>query len=106
MSSQDFKGMGDFYPYYLGEHHRPITRVFHVVGTLGFLALVVQAIVTGTWWLTLMGIVVAYGFAWFSHFIFEKNRPATFKHPFFSLVSDFRLTFEVLTGRQKIRSDE
>lgn len=106
MSDREFKGMGDFYPYYLSEHGRPITKLFHVIGTLGFVAFLVFALVQRAWWLAAAGVVVAYGFAWFSHFVFERNRPATFRYPLLSLLSDFRMAGEILTGRRKLRSDD
>jgi hypothetical protein len=106
MTDSEYKGMKEFYPYYLGEHDRPITKVFHVIGTIGFVALVVLAVVLRVWWLALVGVVAAYAFAWFSHFVFEKNRPATFRYPFLSLFSDFRMAGEILAGRRKLGSDD
>jgi hypothetical protein len=50
--------------------------------------------------LVLAGIpIVGYGFAWFGHILYEKNTPATFKHPFYSLLGDFRMFWDILTGR-------
>lgn len=89
----------EFFPYYLQEHAKPATRAFHYVGTgltFGFLA---GAIATGNaWWL--LGMPLAgYFFAWLSHFGIEKNRPATFTYPLWSLVSDYRMFFLWLSGR-------
>ncbi|MGN8055357.1 Mpo1-like protein [Pedobacter sp. 22163] len=44
--------------------------------------------------------VLGYGFAWVGHFFFEKNKPATFQYPGYSLVSDFILFYDLLTGKQ------
>ena len=97
--------MSDFYPFYLGEHTNAWTKLFHVVGTLSFLGLTGLAFYWDRYSLILLGIVVAYGFAWFSHFAIEKNRPATFKNPFLSLRSDFKMTGEIVTGKRKLKDD-
>jgi hypothetical protein len=89
----------DFYPYYLSEHSNQTCRRLHFVGTL--LVLVVLALALGTrnpWWL-LAAPLAGYGFAWVGHFVFEKNRPATFRHPWYSLAGDFVLFRDMLTGR-------
>jgi hypothetical protein len=88
----------DFWPYYLQEHARAATRRLHYAGTaltFLFLALAIQS--GGWWWLALP--VAGYGFAWAAHFGVEKNRPATFTYPLWSLFSDYRMFFLWLTGR-------
>lgn len=101
----NFNGMKDFYPFYLGEHKNPWTKAWHIVGTLGFIASIVLAIVYWPkWWLIFPGIVFAYACAWLSHFLIEHNRPATFKNPLLSLASDFRMAMEVLTGKRGLGS--
>lgn len=94
-----FASFADFYPYYLSEHRNPVCRRLHFVGTGLVLVLIALAIATANpWWL--LGMPLAgYGFAWVGHFAFEKNRPATFTHPWYSLVGDFALFRDVLTGR-------
>ena len=96
-----FTSLKEFYPYYLTEHRKTSTRVLHFIGTTLILALIVLAIVTrNAWWL--VGIPLGgYGFAWVGHFFFEKNKPATFQYPGYSLASDFVLFWHLLTGRQK-----
>jgi hypothetical protein len=89
----------DFWPFYLGEHSRPATRAFHYVGTLGFMTIAAYALATVTWWALAAAGVTAYALAWFSHFVIERNRPATFAHPAWSLVSDFRMLGYAATGR-------
>ena len=91
----------DFWPFYLREHARPGTRWFHYAGTILSAGVLVWAIATLTWWGVLLYPVVGYGFAWVSHAFVERNKPATFTHPWWSLMSDYRMTFLALTGRLK-----
>jgi hypothetical protein len=100
--SERMKTLAEFYPYYLQEHRKGSTRLLHFIGTTGFLAAVIGAIFWGNGRILAGGIVCAYAFAWIGHFFFEKNRPATFKYPLLSLISDFKLYFEIWTGRQKL----
>ena len=88
-----------FYAYYLTQHANRTSRRLHVVGTACVIALVIVAILTlNPWWL-LLAPVVGYGFAWTGHYGFEKNKPATFGHPLWSLRSDFVMFWQVVTGR-------
>jgi hypothetical protein len=89
----------DFYPYYLSEHGNRTCRRLHFVGTCLVLATVITALVTRnpTW--LLAAPVAGYGFAWVGHFGFEKNRPATFSHPWYSLAGDFVLFRDILIKR-------
>jgi len=96
----------EFYPYYLTEHARPLNRALHFVGTFFVIALVVAAVVLGKGWLVALTPVCGYGFAWFGHFILEKNRPATFKYPLYSLGSDFVMFWHILTGQINQRVDD
>lgn len=88
-----------FWPYYLQEHRKDGTQTTHIVGTAIALSLLIAAIVTANWWLLLAAVFSGYFFAWVGHFFIEKNRPATFTYPFWSLISDFRLFFMFITGR-------
>lgn len=88
----------DFWPYYLREHAQSSTRMLHYVGTALVFAVMVAGLYVSPWWFVAMPFV-GYGFAWFSHFTTEKNKPATFTYPLWSLVSDFRMFFLALTGR-------
>jgi hypothetical protein len=95
----DFRDFDAFYAWYLTQHRNRTSRRLHVVGTGCVLALVATAVATlNPWWL-LLAPVVGYGFAWLGHYGFEKNRPATFGHPFWSLRSDFVMFWQVLSGR-------
>lgn len=88
----------EFWPYYLREHARPLTRGLHYAGTALTFVFVTLALVSDRWWW--LGVPLAgYGFAWFAHFMVERNRPATFRHPLWSLISDYRMFFLWLSGR-------
>jgi len=90
-----------FYPFYIHQHANRTCRRIHVVGTALVIAAFVAAVVTlNPWWLLAMPLV-GYGFAWVGHFFFEKNRPATFKYPLWSLRGDFQLFFETVSGKRK-----
>lgn len=98
--SQKFDSFQEFYPYYLAEHSNPQCRRLHFVGSalvLLVLLLVVTTVLT-PWWLLAIPLI-GYGFAWVGHFFFEHNRPATFKHPLYSLLGDWVMFRDMLTGR-------
>ena len=95
-----YSSLKEFYPFYLTEHSNATSRILHFTGTfLIFIVLIVCIILQKWWWLFLIP-VVGYGFAWVGHFFFEKNKPATFRYPFFSLASDFKLFFQLLIGKR------
>lgn len=94
-----FNSFQDFYPYYLAEHANRTSRRLHVIGTCGALSQLVLVIVLLEPVLALSAVLTGYGFAWVGHFIFEKNKPATFRYPLYSLRGDFTMAVEVLRGR-------
>ena len=96
-----YRTFREFYPFYLSEHVNPVSRRLHVVGTSLVLGSIIAGIATADWSWYVAAPVIGYGFAWVGHFFFEKNTPATFKYPAFSLMGDFRLWFEVVTLQRK-----
>ncbi len=103
MEQKRFTSLKEFYPFYLSEHQDTVSRVLHFIGT----ALVVLSLIAGVLfhdWRFLAAIpLLGYGFAWVGHFFFEKNKPATFQYPAYSLASDFMLFWDLLNGRQPFR---
>ncbi|APR81454.1 Hypothetical protein A7982_06803 [Minicystis rosea] len=93
-----FETFEDFWPFYVREHANPTNRKLHFVGTSLAMATVATALLTKRRALLLAAPVFGYGFAWVGHFLVEGNRPATFKHPLWSLRGDFRMWWKMATG--------
>ena len=89
----------DFWDFYVKEHSQPLTRILHFIGTSLGIVLLVWFILRGTWYYFLICFVCGYAFAWFAHFVVEKNRPATFQYPFWSFISDYKMMWYMATGR-------
>ena len=95
-----FESFWEFYPFYLGEHRNAACRRMHVIGSALVLVALAAAIVTRNPWLLLLMPVVGYGFAWVGHVAFEKNKPATFTYPLYSLMGDWVMFAEIVSGRR------
>ncbi len=89
----------EFWPVYLREHARPATRALHYLGTSLGLAFAAAALLSGRWMLLPLALLPGYAFAWLGHWRIERNRPATFGHPWWSFLSDFRMLWLWATGR-------
>ncbi|MDB5978894.1 MAG: hypothetical protein JWR07_5654 [Nevskia sp.] len=94
-----FSSFSQFYPFYLSEHADRTCRRLHFVGTSLVILVAVSAIASGRLGLLWLLPVLGYGFAWVGHFYFEKNRPATFKYPFYSFMGDFVMYKDIWTGK-------
>jgi hypothetical protein len=97
-----FASFRDFYPYYLGEHRDARCRRLHVIGsTLVLLAIVLALALRDLRWLWFAPLA-GYGCAWIGHYAYEKNRPATFRHPLYSLMGDWVMYWQVLRGKVRL----
>lgn len=94
-----FATYDEFWPHYLRAHANPLTRLVHVVGTVTAALIAVWALLFGDPAWLLLALAVGYGLAWASHWLVEGNRPATFGHPLWSLASDLRMAWLMMTGR-------
>lgn len=104
MSNREFQSLKEFYPFYLTEHSNSTSRVLHFIGTALVFFILFWVLITQTWRGLLLIPLVGYGFAWVSHFFFEKNKPATFQYPGYSLTSDFILFFDLIRGKESFKS--
>ncbi len=94
-----YKTFWNFYPFYLTEHKNTVSRSLHFIGTFLVIACLIAGIITGKWFLFVIIPLCGYGFAWVGHFFFEKNKPATFVYPLYSLGSDFVMFWQIITGQ-------
>lgn len=97
--SERYTSFREFYPFYLSEHANRTSRALHFIGSWGVLGLLAAAITTANAWWLLATPVCGYGCAWVGHFFFEKNRPATFQYPLWSLMGDWVMFKDILIGR-------
>jgi hypothetical protein len=96
---REHNSFSEFWPFYLSQHSRASTRNLHYVGsTLAIIALI-AVLATQTWWALILVPFSGYFFAWVSHFFIERNKPATFTYPLWSLIGDYRMYLYFLTGR-------
>ena len=94
----EFESLAEFWPFYLSEHTKPQNRMLHFVGTSGALLLIITAIFKRKPILLLPAIICGYGFSWIGHFFIEKNKPAAFKYPVKSFISDLKMFTHILRG--------
>jgi hypothetical protein len=97
--AEQFETFEQFWPHYLSLHMHPVNRMLHVVGTGAGVIVAGVGLATLNPFLLLAAPLCGYGPAWFGHFVIEKNQPATFSHPLWSLRGDFRMLALTITGR-------
>jgi len=98
---KEYSSFSKFYSFYLTEHSDRLNRRLHFTGTLLVILTFIYVLISQNWILLILLPVFGYGFAWVGHFKIEKNRPATFDYPFYSLASDFVMFKDILTGKIK-----
>lgn len=106
MADKEYTTFWSFYPYYLREHSDPTNRVLHFIGTGLVITSLIAGLITMKWYFFALIPVLGYGFAWVGHFFIEKNKPATFKYPLYSLGSDFVMFWHILTGQIQKKIDD
>jgi|APLak6261662433_1056034.scaffolds.fasta_scaffold114124_1 hypothetical protein len=95
-----------FYLYYLTQHQNKTCRTFHFVGTSLVFSTLISAIMYGRPEFLVLAPVFGYGLSWIGHFGFEKNKPAAFRYPIFSLFADFKMFGDILTGKINVKLEE
>ena len=100
--SRRFASFSEFYPYYLSEHANRVSRRLHFAGSCGVLVLTGVAIAKADARWLLAALASGYGCAWIGHFFFARNRPATFRHPLYSLAGDWVMFRDILLGRVEL----
>ena len=96
---REYTTFKSFYPFYLSQHANPVSRKLHYLGTALVIGLLVWVLASAQWHMLVLLPLLGYFFAWVGHFFFEKNRPATFTYPLYSLMGDFLMFFQALSGR-------
>jgi hypothetical protein len=94
-----YQSFAEFYPFYLSEHSDRRTRRIHFVGSVLALLCLLWALLSGEARWFLAALICGYGFAWGGHIFFERNRPATFRYPLYSLMGDWKMFWQILTGK-------
>jgi hypothetical protein len=106
LSPQRFQSFQTFWPFYLSEHRKAISRMLHYIGTVMSHALLLVLLIKQLWWYLPVVLLVGYGPAWLGHYLIEHNRPATFKYPFWSLLGDYKMLYLAITGRLKAEIEQ
>lgn len=105
MTDREIETFEQFWDFYVGEHKEKATRILHFIGTTTAVGLVATGILTRRYWLILIALAAGYGPAWFSHLVIEKNRPASWKYPLWSLRADFVMWWKMVNGDMQAEVD-
>ncbi|XP_051132262.1 uncharacterized protein LOC127252219 isoform X2 [Andrographis paniculata] len=95
----NFRNMEEFWAFYISQHSKRGTRRWHFAGTFCSIMVTVYSVVSCNWWCLMLVPLIGYGMAWYSHFFIEGNVPATFGHPIWSLLCDYKMFGLMLAGR-------
>ncbi len=98
---KQYKSFKSFYPFYLSQHQNTICRRLHFIGSSLIIIMLSYIVINSAWILLWTLPVLGYGFAWFGHYFFEKNKPATFSYPWYSLLGDWVMFKDILIGKLK-----
>jgi len=101
LQHERFKSFAEFWPYYVAEHSRPGTRLLHLVGTTAATASLLYFIAARKWRLLPLALLPGYAAAWAGHFFVEKNKPATFQYPLWSLMGDYKMMAKMISGEME-----
>lgn len=99
---KEFKSFSAFYPFYLSQHQNKTCRRLHFIGSGLIIFMLTYMVITTAWQLLWSLPLIGYGFAWVGHFFFEKNKPATFTYPIYSLIGDWVMFKDILLGKLKL----
>lgn len=102
MAKRRFESFSEFYPYYLTEHENRVNRLLHFTGCVLVILIVLFSLASSNWRVLILVPVVGYGISWVGHFFFEKNKPATFHYPLYSLMGDWVMFFDIIRGKVKL----
>ena len=101
MAPQEIKSFAEFWPYYISEHSRPATRTLHALGTVASTACFAALLTRRKWRLLPLAFIPGYAAAWAGHFLVEHNKPATFEHPLWSFIADYKMVGLMLTNKME-----
>ncbi len=102
MTRDKFKSFKAFYPYYLSEHKLKINKILHMIGSFSGLFFLIYCIISKNYFYTPLSLFFGYLFTWIGHFLFEKNKPATFEYPIYSFIGDWVMLKDILLGKIKL----
>ena len=102
MSETKFTSFKDFYPYYLSEHKLKINKILHALGSMCGLMFLIFVIYSKQYTLIPVSFLIGYFFAWIGHYVFEKNKPATFKYPLYSFIGDWVMLKDIIIRKIKL----
>ncbi|WP_286233027.1 DUF962 domain-containing protein [Thalassotalea sediminis] len=101
MAEKTYQSFKAFYPFYLSQHSNLVCRRLHFIGSIIVIVLLAYIFISQHWRYLYLLPIAGYGFAWVGHFFYEKNKPATFSYPLYSLLGDWVMFKDILLGKVK-----